>query len=38
MQFHENILHAACKTGNIDLVKYIISFNAIDITSKDIFY
>ena len=31
------ILHLACKLGNVDLVKYIISLNKIDITSKAIF-
>ena len=31
-----NILHLACKSGNLELVKYIISLNKIDITSKTI--
>ena len=33
----ENLLHIACETGNIELVKYLISLNKIDITSKTIF-
>ena len=33
----ETILHLACESGNIELVKYIISLNKIDITSKNIF-
>ena len=31
------ILHFACESGNLELVKFIISFNKIDITSKTIF-
>lgn len=34
--FCETILHLACELGNIELVKYIISLNKIDITSKTI--
>lgn len=30
------ILHRACKLGNLELVKYIISLKKIDITSKTI--
>ena len=33
----ETILHSACKSGNLEVVKYIISLNKIDITSKTIF-
>ena len=33
-----NILHLACKSGNIELVKYIISLNKIDIKAKNIFF
>ncbi|KAK8843025.1 hypothetical protein M9Y10_025213 [Tritrichomonas musculus] len=32
-----NILHLACESGNLELVKYIISLDKIDITSKAIF-
>ncbi|KAK8883823.1 hypothetical protein M9Y10_042922 [Tritrichomonas musculus] len=32
-----NILHLACKAGNIELVKYLISLNKIDLASKSIF-
>ena len=32
-----NILHLACESGNLEVVKYIISLNKIDITSKTIF-
>lgn len=32
-----NILHLACKSENIELVKYIISLNKIDIRAKTIF-
>lgn len=34
----QTILHYACELGNIDLVKYLISLDKIDITSKDILY
>lgn len=34
----DNILHLACKTGNINLVKYVISQNKIDITSKTVYH
>ena len=32
----ETILHFACISGNLEFVKYIISLNKIDITSKTI--
>ena len=32
----ETILHFACISGNLEFVKYIISLNKIDITSKNI--
>lgn len=35
---YNTIIHLASRTGNIDLVKYIISLNKIDITSKNIFF
>ena len=35
-QYKGNILHLACKSGNVELVKYIISLNKIDITLKTI--
>lgn len=34
----ETILHLACLSGNLELVKFIISLNKIDIKSKTIFY
>ena len=33
----KTILHFACKSGNVELVQYIISLNMIDITSRTIF-
>lgn len=36
--FNETILHIACESKNIDLVKYIISLKAIDINAKTIFF
>ncbi|KAK8843074.1 hypothetical protein M9Y10_025265 [Tritrichomonas musculus] len=33
-----NILHLACKSGDIDLVKYLISLDKIDINTKTIFF
>ena len=35
-KYKGNILHLACELGNLELVKYIISLNKIDITSKTI--
>ena len=35
-KYKGNILHLACRSGNLELVKYIISLNKIDITSKTI--
>ena len=32
----KTILHLACESGNVELVKYIISLDKIDITSKTI--
>lgn len=34
--FHETILFPACKSGNIELVKYLLSFDKIDIKSESI--
>lgn len=31
----ENILHLVCESGNIDLVKYLISLNEIGLNSKN---
>lgn len=36
IQFYRTLLHNACHSGNIDLVKYLISLNEIDLISKDI--
>lgn len=33
--FYETILHLACKSGNYDLVKYLISLKDIDVNAKD---
>ena len=33
-----NILHVACVTGNLSLVKLLLSYNRLDITAKTIFY
>lgn len=35
---NETILYSACDSGNIELVKYILSLNEINIKSKDIFF
>lgn len=37
MQSYRTLLHNACHSGNIDLVKYLISLNQIDLNSKDVF-
>lgn len=34
---NKTILHYACESGNIDIVKYIISLDVIDIKSQTIF-
>lgn len=34
--FYNTILHIACESGNVDLVKYLVSLNKIDITTKTI--
>ena len=34
----KTILHIACESGNLELVKYIISLDKIDITSKTILF
>lgn len=34
---YESILHKACQSGNIDLLKYLISLKEIDINVKNIF-
>lgn len=36
--FNETLLHQACKSGDIDLAKYLISLNKIDIKSTTIFF
>ena len=33
---YETLLHQACKSGNIEIVKYLISLNKIDINAKTI--
>ena len=35
--FYKTLLHFTCDSGNIDLVKYIISLNVIDIKTKTVF-
>lgn len=35
---HRTILHGACRSGNIDLVRYIISLNKFDIADSDILF
>lgn len=35
---NETILYPACKSGEIELVEYLISMNKIDIDSKSIFF
>lgn len=37
IMIYNTLLHLACRSGNIELVKYIISLNKIDITSSNIF-
>ena len=34
---YETILYPACISGNLELVKYLISLHEIDIKSKDVF-
>lgn len=34
---NKTILHSACLSGNLELVKYIISMNKIDIKSQTVF-
>ena len=34
--FNETLLHLACESGNLDLVKYLISLNEINLNEKDI--
>ena len=36
ISFNETILFPACESGNIDLVKYLISLNKININAIDI--
>lgn len=38
IEFYATILHYACRSGNIDLVKYLISLNKIDMQAKTIVY
>lgn len=35
--FYKSILHHACESGNVELVKYLLSLNRLDINSNDIF-
>lgn len=35
---YETLLHKACKSENVELVKYIISLNKFDINSKIVFF
>ena len=37
-KFYETILHYACKSGNYELVKYLISHDKIDISCVNILY
>lgn len=37
INIYQTILHFACLSGNVELVKYLISLDKLDITSKDIF-
>lgn len=34
---YETILYQASESGNLDLVKYLVSLNEIDINTRDIF-
>lgn len=34
--FYDTLLHLACESGNLELVKYLISLNKIDIKSTNI--
>lgn len=36
--FYKSILHHACESGNVELVKYLLSLNRLDINSNDIFF
>lgn len=36
--FNKTILHLACKSGNIDLVRYIVSLGKIKVSSQKVFY
>ena len=36
ININKTILHLACESGNVELVKYIISLNKIDVTLKTI--
>lgn len=36
MTDNENLLHLACETGNVELVKFIVSLDRIDIKTKDV--
>lgn len=35
--FYETLLHFACKLGNLDIVKYIISLDKIDVSQKAVY-
>ena len=35
---HKNLLHMACKSGDLNVVKYLMDHSKIDIYSKDIFF
>lgn len=34
---YKNILHYACESGNLELVKYLVSLNELDINDKTVF-
>lgn len=36
--FNKTILYPACESGNIELVKYLISMDKIDVTAESIFF
>lgn len=36
--FNETMLHIACQSGNVDLVKYIVTSKLCDLISKDVLF